>query len=128
VLEFSSDLDCFSRYPLGSTGFERVLLYATIGIGLAFLPLVLMAGLVIFTRQKSEVRTFITSSLLILTMSATALYSLYPKLLPSSKQPSNSLTIYTSATNEYGLQVGLIWFSVGFLLMLAYVIFMYHSF
>ena len=92
------------------------------------LTVVLIASLVIFVRRISDARVFMISSLLILTMFAIAIYSLYPYLLLSSAQQSNNLTIFNSTTNEYGLQVGLIWFGIGFVLMLGYVVFMYRSF
>jgi cytochrome d ubiquinol oxidase subunit II len=114
--------------PWIQPGLKKHFLTQPWGFIFPVLTLVVMASLVIFIRQKSDARVFVTSSFLILTMFATALYGLYPNLLLASIQPANSLTIYNAATNPYGLQVGLIWFGVGFVLMLAYVFFMYRSF
>jgi len=61
-------------------------------------------------------------------MLATASFGMYPHLLLNLANSTNNLTIYNSATSAYGLRVGLIWFSVGFVLMLAYVILMYRAF
>ena len=99
-----------------------------LGFIFPLLIIVLLAGQFIFLRRESDRWAFVASSLLILFILATAFFGLYPNLVLASVDPSKSLTIYNAATNEYGLRVGLIWFSIGFLLMLAYVGFMYRSF
>jgi cytochrome d ubiquinol oxidase subunit II len=87
-----------------------------------------LASLFYFRRQGSAHKVFIASSALIITMLTTAVFGLYPHLLLNLTNPANSLTVYNSATSSYGLRIGLIWFSVGFVLMLAYVAVMYRSF
>jgi len=81
-----------------------------------------------YTWRGSTNKIFIASSSLIVAMLATAVFGLFPRLLLNSLNPSNSLTIYNSVTSSYGLRVGLIWFSAGFLLLVAYVVVMYRSF
>jgi len=48
-------------------------------------------------------------------MLTSAVFGLYPNVLPSSGDSSLSLTIYNSAAPHYGLTVGLIWFIPGVL-------------
>lgn len=98
------------------------------GIVFPILVIVLLTSLVYFARRGSVNRVFMASSSLIVTLLATAMFGLYPHLLLNITNTANSLTIYNSATNGYGLRTGLIWFSLGFVLLLAYVAVMYHSF
>jgi cytochrome d ubiquinol oxidase subunit II len=84
--------------------------------------------LVISILRKSANWIFAASSFLILSFFSTAIYGLYPNVLLASPDPANSVTIYNSATSAYGLRVGLIWFGLGFGLMLIYVAVMYRSF
>jgi cytochrome d ubiquinol oxidase subunit II len=90
--------------------------------------IVALASLFYFTKQGSANKVFMASSALIITLLATAVFGLYPHLLLNITNPANSLTVYNSATGGYGLRIGLIWFSLGFVLMLAYVAVMYRSF
>jgi cytochrome d ubiquinol oxidase subunit II len=104
--------------------------FLTRPLGLIFpiLTVAALLGLMIFNLRNSTKWIFAFSSLLILAMLATAMFGLYPNLLLASANLSNSLTIYNSATNTYGLRVGLMWFGVGFTLLLAYVVFIYRAY
>jgi cytochrome d ubiquinol oxidase subunit II len=53
---------------------------------------------------------------------------LYPTLLPSSSDPSRDITIAKALTGPHSLQVGLIWWSLGLVLALAYFITSYSLF
>jgi cytochrome d ubiquinol oxidase subunit II len=95
------------------------------------LPLLMLASLgwLAFSIWRGFVKkAFIASSLFIITALASALFGLYPRILLNIADPAKSLTIYNSATSSYGLRTGLIWFSVGFMLLLVYVAVMYRSF
>lgn len=98
------------------------------GMVFPMLMIVSLVSLFYFTRQGSTNKVFMASSSLIITLLTTATFGLYPRLLLSITNPANSLTVYNSATSSYGLRIGLIWFSVGFVLLVAYVIVMYRSF
>ena len=98
------------------------------GFALPILAIMTLVGLIIFIRKKSFSRTFVASSLFIFLMISTIMYATYPNLLLAFPLQKYSLTIYNAGSNLYGLRVGLIWFSFGFILMLAYVSFMYRSF
>ncbi len=70
---------------------------------------------------------FLSSGLFILGMLATAAFSLYPLVLPAVK-PINSLTINNASASQYGLVVGLIWWSIGIILAAIYFIITYRRF
>jgi cytochrome d ubiquinol oxidase subunit II len=60
-------------------------------------------------------------------MLTSAAFSLYPIVLPAVN-PANSLTIYNTSASQYGLTVGLIWWSVGIALAVIYFIIAYRRF
>ncbi len=86
-----------------------------------------LIGLVVFMRRGQTGRTFLASSVLIVLLSATAMNAMFPNFLVDSMGGSD-LTIYNSMANARNLQLGLVWFGIGFVLLLGYVAFMYHSF
>jgi cytochrome d ubiquinol oxidase subunit II len=95
------------------------------------IPLLMLASLgwLAFSIWRGFVKkAFIASSLFIITALGSALFGLYPRFLLNITNPGISLTIYNSATDSYGLRIGLLWFSIGFILLSAYVAVMYRSF
>ena len=48
--------------------------------------------------------------------------------LPASNDPAYNLTIYNTATGNYSLTVGTIWWSFGMLVAIAYFVFVYRMF
>jgi len=61
-------------------------------------------------------------------MLAGAAFALYPCVLPSSTNPNFSLTISNTAAGAYGLRIGLVWWTIGIILALGYVTFVYRHF
>jgi cytochrome bd ubiquinol oxidase subunit II len=61
-------------------------------------------------------------------MLAGAAFALYPYVLPSSTNSNFSLTISTTAAGAYGLRIGLVWWTIGIILALGYVTFVYRLF
>jgi cytochrome d ubiquinol oxidase subunit II len=57
-----------------------------------------------------------------------AAFALYPVVLPASTDPAYSLTIYNAKTGDYGLRVGIIWWTLGMILALGYFAYLYRSF
>jgi cytochrome bd ubiquinol oxidase subunit II len=93
-------------------------------------PIIAMLGLLgagFFNVRKRDMAALLSSGLFILGMLATAAFSLYPLVLPAVKQ-INSLTINNASASQYGLVVGLIWWSVGILLAAIYFIITYRRF
>nr|WP_232514131.1 hypothetical protein [Arenibacter algicola] len=54
--------------------------------------------------------------------------SIFPKLLPSINTVNPALTIYNVAADEYGLSVGINWFIIALILLIAYIFIQYRVF
>ena len=59
---------------------------------------------------------------------ATTATSIFPNVLPSTNTVNPSLTIYNVAADDYGLSVGIYWFVIALILLIAYVIIQYRVF
>lgn len=79
-------------------------------------------------RRRRDTAAFLASSLFILLMLSSVTFGMYPYILVSTTDPALSLTVFNAATDSYGLTTGLAWFGVGFMLMLAYQIYVYSRF
>ncbi|MCA9473100.1 MAG: cytochrome d ubiquinol oxidase subunit II [Nitrospirales bacterium] len=104
----------FSRYPVGYV-----------------LPIASTASLmamVACSRMGKSTGAAVSSCVFILTGLGVTGWAYYPNLLISTTDPALSLTIYNSAASDYGLRVGLVWFSIGFPLVLLYTFYAYRSF
>lgn len=104
----------YASYPLGYT----IPIIAAVALGL----------MLYFGQKNRDSAAFFSSCLFILAGIGITAWGYYPNLLISSTNQSYNLTIFNSATSPYGLQVGLIWFAIGFPLVMAYTIFVYKSF
>ncbi len=87
-----------------------------------------LAGMKIFRSPKRERHAFLSSSLFIIGMLTSAVFGIFPYLLPSSTNPDLGLTVYNVATSEYGMRVGLIWWIPGIILVAAYFVYTYRRF
>jgi len=91
-------------------------------------PVLSAAGLVAmrsFAKRGLEKAAFLSSSLFIGGLLASAAAGLYPQLLPSHLDPAHSLTIENSGAPVYGLKVGLAWWIPGMILVTSYFVFVY---
>lgn len=79
-------------------------------------------------RFRRESMVFVSWSLFILVGLVSLAWGLFPHLLIATGDPAHSLTIFDSAASSYGLRVGLVWFSIGISLVIAYTIWAYASF
>ena len=86
------------------------------------LYLVGLIGLFFIKTIKKDIYGFVLSTMLILGGITSSLASLFPVLLPSTNSVHESLTIYNTATYQYGLSVALNWGIVGFILLFVYLI------
>jgi cytochrome d ubiquinol oxidase subunit II len=93
-------------------------LLAAIGIGSS----------IAFRRQKRDLAAFLASSVFLLAMMLTVAFSLYPTVLPSSTDPSRSLTIHNAAAPPAGLRTMLTWWLPGILPVVGYFVFVYRRF
>jgi cytochrome d ubiquinol oxidase subunit II len=94
----------------------------TIAGALALLAAIRLAG------QQRDIGAFAASSLFILAMLGSVAWGCYPNILIATTDPSNSLTIFNATAGSYGLQVGVLWFAIAFVLVLAYQIYAHAAF
>jgi cytochrome bd ubiquinol oxidase subunit II len=95
------------------------------------IPLLVVAtliGMLSFTRQRKPLAAFLSSCLYLVFMLVGAAVGLYPTLLPSSGDPALSITIARALTGPHSLHVGLVWWSVGLVLALTYIVTAYSLF
>jgi cytochrome d ubiquinol oxidase subunit II len=93
-------------------------------------PLIAFVGLLgagFFNFRKHDMAALLSSGTFILGMLTSAAFSLYPIVLPAVNR-AYSLTINNASASQYGLVVGLIWWSVGIVLAVIYFIFTYRRF
>jgi cytochrome bd ubiquinol oxidase subunit II len=88
--------------------------------GIVYLPILLKAG-------KFN-RAFLASSFIIAAMLGQMALSLYPRLVPSSIDLQNSLTIYNSSSSPLTLQTMLIIAVAGVPIVIAYSVFIHYVF
>jgi cytochrome d ubiquinol oxidase subunit II len=106
-------LDNYTRWPVGW-----------------IIPAIVLASAIAMAygrRARRDLAAFVSSSLFIAAMLAGAAFALYPMLLPSSNRTYPSLTTVNALAPAYGLSVGLRWWTVGFVLAVAYVAWIYRS-
>lgn len=87
-----------------------------------------LGALILLRRLRRDGEAFAVSCLLIAALLGSAAWGLYPNLLLATSDPAYSLTIRNASAGPYGLQVGLVWFSVGLSLVVGYTAYMYRSF
>ena len=71
---------------------------------------------------------FLFSSLFLVGGFTSTTASIFPNVLPSTNKLNPSLTIYNVAANDYGLSVGVYWFVVALILVIAYFVIQYKVF
>ena len=92
------------------------------------LALVGLGGMVWFMRRKDDLKSFLASCAYIVGMLTSAVFGLYPLVLPSGFNPDYSLTIYNAKAGDYGLRVGLVWWILGMILVTGYFVYIYRHF
>ncbi len=94
------------------------------------LPVIAIAGLVgmiLFNLRNDDRAAFLSSGAYIIGMLTSTVFGVYPKVLPAV-DPANSLTIYNASASQYGMAVGLVWWSIGMVLAAIYFIVIYRLF
>jgi len=81
-----------------------------------------LLGLFYIKKLKKDSYGFLFSTLLILGGITSSLASMFPKILPSTNNINDALTIYNTSAPEYGLSVALNWGIIGFILLFVYLI------
>ncbi|MNF28099.1 Cytochrome bd-II ubiquinol oxidase subunit 2 [compost metagenome] len=77
---------------------------------------------------KKDGLGFLFSSMFLVGGFASTTASIFPNVLPSTNKVNPSLTIYNTATAEYGLSVGMSWFFIALALVIAYFVIQYKVF
>jgi cytochrome d ubiquinol oxidase subunit II len=96
---------------------------------LAFVVLMLggVAGVFHFLGRGRELAAFLSSSSFLLGLLTATMAGIYPVWLRSTVDPAHSLTAENSAAKSYGLQVALVWWTVGIALAGAYFVYLFRS-
>ena len=98
--------------------------------GLVF-PALALAGLVLArwqTEKGMDVKAFLSSCLFLAGLLASTAFGLFPNVLPSNTDAARSLTVFGSASADYGLRVALLWWIPGMLIVTGYFVFLYRNF
>jgi cytochrome d ubiquinol oxidase subunit II len=96
-------------------------------LGFVVLMLAGVGGVFLFLRNGRELAAFLSSCLFLLGLLAATMAGIYPVWLRSSIDPAHSLTAVNSAAEGYGLQVGLVWWSIAIALAAAYFVLLFRS-
>ena len=81
-----------------------------------------LIGLFFIKKLKKDIHAFLFSTMLILGGITSSVAAIFPVILPSTNTVNESLTIYNTATPEYGLSVALNWVIIGLILVVVYAI------
>jgi cytochrome d ubiquinol oxidase subunit II len=90
-------------------------------------PLLAVAGFAGMRWSKTELQAFLCSCAFLAGMLTSAVFGVFPYVLPSSTSPSLGLTIDSAATAVYGLKAGLAWWIPGMTLAACYSVFVYRK-
>jgi cytochrome bd ubiquinol oxidase subunit II len=96
-------------------------------LGFVVLMLGGVGGVFHFLRRGRELAAFLSSSSFLLGLLAATMAGIYPIWLRSTIDPAHSLTAANSAAESYGLQVALVWWSIGMGLAGGYFVNLFRS-
>ncbi|MCP9767126.1 cytochrome d ubiquinol oxidase subunit II [Lacihabitans sp. LS3-19] len=92
------------------------------------ISLVGLGGLFRIKHFKKDGTGFVFSSLFLAGGLASTALSIFPNFIPSRNSINPSLNIYNTAASSYGLNIGLVWFGIGILLVALYFTVQYRIF
>jgi cytochrome bd ubiquinol oxidase subunit II len=87
-----------------------------------------LIGVLYFSRKQDDHKAFTCSCAYLTLMLVGAAVALYPRLLPSSNDSANDITIQKAISGTHTLQVGLIWWGFGMCLAVMYFVIVYRMF
>ncbi len=87
-----------------------------------------LAALWFWNRNAQPVKAFLASSAYLFFMLAGACWGVYPTLLPATTGTANDITLARAISGPHTLSVGLVWWTFGMALAVAYVVFVYSRF
>ena len=80
------------------------------------------------SRKGAERAAFLSSCAYLVFMLVGAAAAVYPNLLTSTTDPALNITVYNAHAGQYSLTFGLVWWSIGMAIALAYFVFVYRMF
>ena len=104
--------------------------FAALPAGYVF-PFIAMTGLFgmkFYARGTRDLLPFLFSTIYIAGMLTSALFGVFPFVLPSNVAGRSGLTVYNAATSPYAMQVALYWFVPGMMAAAGYFWYIYRSF
>ena len=106
-------LDNYYNYPIGWA------IPALVGVSLAMIKY--------FNAHGDDKKAFLGSAGYLAFMLGGAVFGLFPIVLPAL-DPANNLTVYNAKAGDYGLAVGLIWWTIAIIIALGYFTFLFRTF
>ena len=85
-----------------------------------------LVGMIFHNGTKQDARAFVSSAMFIGGMLASTAFGLFPNVLPASTDPKYSLTVYNTVAHAYGLNIGIVWWSIGIILALGYFTYVFY--
>ena len=92
------------------------------------LAVVGLFGMRYFNSSLTGNYAFVFSCIYMAGIGASTAFGIFPYVLPSTLNPSLSLTVYNSAAPLHSLEIGLAWFGPALILALVYMFVVYRSF
>lgn len=80
-----------------------------------------------FNGKGKDKQAFLCSSAYLALMLGGAVYGLFPIVLPAL-DPQHHLTVYNTRAGDYGLTVGLVWWTIGIIIAIGYFTFLFRTF
>ena len=87
-----------------------------------------LAGMRLYGKLAKDRQAFISSAIFISGMLASTAFGLFPFVLPASTNPEWSLTVYNTAAHPYGLDVGVVWWTIGTVIAVGYFAYLFFTF
>ena len=81
-----------------------------------------------FLARSHDLGAFLGSCQYLLGMLTSVVFGVYPYVLPASTDPAYSLTVHNAKAADYGLKIGLVWWTIGMALVAGYFVFTYRHF
>jgi cytochrome d ubiquinol oxidase subunit II len=91
-----------------------------------FLAIAGIAGVRFELAKRDERKAFFASCAYLAGMLTSVVFGLYPLVLPA-RNPIYSLTVSSAKAADYGLKIGLVWWTFGILLAVGYFTYIYRS-
>jgi cytochrome d ubiquinol oxidase subunit II len=93
--------------------------------GCAALAVAGLVGVHVFLRRGQDGRAFLASATYLAGMLTSAVFGLYPYVLPATTGAERGLTVTNAAAGDIALRTGLWWWIPGILIAIAYQVFAY---